>query len=69
MLIVIPSPRVDFLLRVFDRLEPVGVQALLAEATVEAFDDSVVGWSTATAEVDLHLVRVGSQVHLATGEL
>lgn len=54
MLIVVPSPRVDFVLRAFNRFEPVGVQAFLAEATVEALDDRAVGRSTATTEVDLH---------------
>jgi hypothetical protein len=38
MLIVVPSKRVDFLLRILQRLKPVDVEALFAEAPVEGLD-------------------------------
>ena len=56
MLIVIPPERVDLLLRIVDRVEPVDVQALLAEPTIERFDGSIVGRLAATTEVGMTLL-------------
>src|SRR5229473_2829661 len=42
MLIVVPPERVDLLLGVVDRCEPVHVQAFFAEPSVERFDRRVV---------------------------
>jgi len=59
MLIVVRSKRVDLLLRVLQRLKPVDVQTLLAEATIEGFDGRVVRRFAAPAEIQNDGVRVG----------
>jgi hypothetical protein len=42
MLIVVPSPSIDFDLGIFQRLKPVSVQAFVSEATIEL---SITGFS------------------------
>src|SRR5580698_3287541 len=69
MLIIVPSPRVDLLFSVLDRIEPVSVQAFLAELSIEGFHDRVVCRLAAAIEVDLHVVRVRPVVHMAACEL
>ena len=69
MLIVIPPKRVDLLLRVINRREPMHVQTLFAESSVERFDGRVVGRLTAATEVEDDAVRVGSQIHRGADEL
>jgi hypothetical protein len=39
--VVLSSPLFDLVLSLLERLEPVGIQALFAEAGVEAFDKCV----------------------------
>ncbi len=51
ILIIVLSPRLDLRRRVLQRREPVHVQTLVAEATIEALDGRVVGRFAATAEV------------------
>jgi hypothetical protein len=69
MLIIIPSPRVNLLLRILDSIEPVRIQALLAELPVKRLYRRVVRWFASTVEVHLYLMVVSPQVHLSSGEL
>ena len=69
MLIVVPPKRVDLLLRVLERREPMDVQTLLSKPTIEGFDRGVVGRLAASAEVEDHAVGVRPQVHRGTDEL
>lgn len=62
MLIVVPPKRVDLLLRVVQRREPVHVQTLFAKSSVERFDRGVVGQFAATTEVLDDTVGVRPQV-------
>jgi hypothetical protein len=51
MLIVVPSKRVDLLLGVLQRLEPMDIEALLAEVPVERFDRGVIRRLAAPTEI------------------
>ncbi len=62
MLVVILSPNLDHLLGVFERQEPVLVQALLAELPVERFDERVIRGSSWPAEVKFDAVEVGPPI-------
>jgi hypothetical protein len=65
MLIVVPSKRVDLLLRVLQRLKPMDVEALLTEAPVERLDRRVVGRFVSPAGQDLAAVRLTAEADLA----
>src|SRR5918992_47058 len=69
MLIVIPPKRVDLLLRVLERCEPMHVQTLFAESSVEGFDRRVVRRLASTTEVEDHAVGVRPEIHGRTDEL
>ncbi len=69
MLIVVPPKRIDLLLRIVDRREPVHVQTLFAESAVERFDRRVVGGLAATTEVQDDPIGVRPQIHRAADEL
>ncbi len=69
MLIVVPPKRVDLLLRILDGREPMHVQTLFAESSVERFDGGIVGWFAQTTEVEDHAVRVRPQIHRGADEL
>ncbi len=69
ILIVVPSKRVDLLLRVVDRREPMHVQTLLAKPPVERFDRGIVGWFAPTTEIENHAVGIGPEIHRGTDEL
>ena len=69
MLIVVPPKCVDLLLRILDRREPMHVQTLFAESSVEGFDGRVVRRLAATTEVDDDAVGVHPQVHRRADEL
>lgn len=58
MLIVAPSPSIDFDLGIFQRLKSVSVQVFVSEATIEALDHSIVGQFAGATELDLHAVGV-----------
>ena len=62
-LILFPSPGFEELSSILQIAEPVGVEALRAEGSVERFAEGVVGWLTRTREVALHFVLVDPQVH------
>ena len=69
MLIVIPPKRIDLLLRVVDRREPMHVQTFFAEPSVERFDGRIVGRLAPAAEVENYSVGVRPQIHRGTDEL
>ena len=69
MLIVVPPKGIDLLLRIFERREPMHVQAFFAEPPVERFDSGVVRRLAATAEVEDDAVRIRTQIHRRTDEL
>jgi hypothetical protein len=69
MLIVVPPKRIDLLLGVVDRREPMHVQTLFAESSVERFDGGVVGWLASATEVEDDTVGVGPQIHRGADEL
>jgi hypothetical protein len=52
MLIVVPPKRIDLVLCVLERREPVHVQTLLSEPAIEGFDRGVVRRLAASAEVE-----------------
>jgi hypothetical protein len=68
-LIVFLPPCFDQPLRLGQRPEPVSIQALGSEGSVERFHEGIVGRLAWAGEVDLHTVLVGPQVHGLTGEL
>jgi len=57
-LVVVLEPFVDDLASVFEAIEPVRVQTLIAEPTVEAFDEGVVDGLSRTAEMKIDSVGV-----------
>jgi len=59
----------QFSLCIFYRFEPVSVQTLLSEPSIEGFHDSVVGRFAATTEVEGDFIGVGPQIHLSTSKL
>ena len=67
--IVFPSPSFDELSGIFQIAEPVGVEALGAEGSIERLAEGIVGWLAWTREVDLHSLAVSPQIHQLTGEL
>jgi hypothetical protein len=69
MLIIVPSPRIDLLFGIVNRLEPMSAQTFLAELPIEGFYDCVVGWLATAVEVDLNLIRVRLMVHVTACEL
>ncbi len=69
MLIIVPPKRIDLLLRVLQRQEPMRVQAVRAKPTVERFDRGIVGRFATSAEVQNDPIRVGPEVHRRADEL
>ena len=69
MLIIVPPKRIDFLLRVLQRREPMHVQTVETQASIEGFDHGVVRGLAAPAEVQDHAVGVRPQIHRGTDEL
>ena len=57
-LIIVPSPGLDLGTGIGQRQEPVGVQALVAQATIERFHEGIVGWLAWPAEVERDAVFV-----------
>jgi hypothetical protein len=68
-LIVIPSPVINLLFGIINRIKPMSVQTLLAEPTIEGFDDCIVRRLSSTGEINFDLVAVSSLIHHATGKL
>src|SRR5207245_10073958 len=69
MLIIVLSPRLDFLFGIFQRQKPVDVETLRSKPSVEGFDRGVVGRLAPTTEVEGHLIRVRPEVHRGAHEL
>ena len=69
MLIVVPPKRIDLLLRVVDRCEPMYVQAFFTEPPVERFDGGIVGRLAPATEVENDAVGIRPEIHRGTDEL
>lgn len=65
LLIVVPAPNLHLLPGIFKVHEPVGIQALRPEASVEGLDERVVGWFAGSREVQRHTPGVGPQIEIA----
>jgi len=52
----------DFFFCILERKEPIDVQALIAKAAVEGFDERIIRWFSGSREVQRHLVVVGPLV-------
>jgi|GEM_PF-2109645 len=46
----------DFFFCILERKEPIDVQALIAKAAVEGFDERIIRWFSGPREVQRHLV-------------
>jgi hypothetical protein len=62
MLIVVPPKRIDLLLRIRDRGEPMHVQAFFAEPSVERLDRRVVGRLAPATEFENDTILVGPKI-------
>ena len=64
------SPAASFNLgpRVVNRFEPVDVETFVPERAVEGLDEGIVGWLAGSAEVELHTVVMGPEIHHPPGE-
>ena len=67
--IVFPPPPLDDLPGLRQGCEPMHVQTLGPQRTVERLYVCVVGWLPGPGEVDPHLVVIRPQIHDLTGEL
>lgn len=63
MLVIVAPPRLDFAPCVLEREEPVLVQALLAQSSIERFNHRVIGRLPGPGEIEFDLVLVGPVVH------
>ena len=52
----------DFFFRILKRKESIDVQALIAKAAVEGFNERIIRWFSWPREVQRHLVVIGSLV-------
>lgn len=68
-LILITSPAFDNSLGFRDRFEPVQIQTLLAQRSVEGFDEGVVGRFPRATKVDAGVVMICPEIHQLPGEL
>src|SRR5687767_14739233 len=69
VLIVVPPERVDLLLRIVQRREPVYVHTFFAKPPIEGLDRGIVRRFATSTEVEDHGVRVRPQVHGGADEL
>jgi hypothetical protein len=67
--VVLEAPRLDDLASVVERVEPVGVQALVAEAAIEALDEGVLRRGAGLDEVQCDAALVGPLVEGVGDEL
>ena len=68
-IVVVLAPKLDLCAGIVKVQEPMLVQAFNANASIEAFDESVVCRFAGSAEVQNDTVRIGPQVKLPRGEL
>lgn len=69
ILVVVFDPSLHLFGRIRKGQEPVRVQALAAEASVERLDEGVVGRFPRAGEVQCDALGIGSQVEVAADEL
>jgi hypothetical protein len=67
--VVVSAPILYFFLGVRKAEEPVGVEAFGPDATVEGFDERIVGWLAGSREVQRDAALLGPQVKIARHEL
>ena len=53
----------------FQRLEPVFIQAFIPELTVEALYERVLGWLSWLYQLQLHVMVIGPLIQYFAGEL
>jgi len=68
-LVIVLAPSFDLALGVVKGKEPIGIQTLVAEPSVEGFNQGIVGWFSRTAEVKRDLMQVGPLVERTRHEL
>jgi hypothetical protein len=68
VVIVIQSPRFDFLFRIFDRKELIDVQALIPKSTVKRFYVTVIRWPPGSRKVELDASLPGPFLERLRGE-
>ena len=66
---MVPSPGLDLGSGIVQRQEPVGVQALVAQAAVEALDERIIGRLARAAEVERYAVLIGPAVQCLRDKL
>src|ERR1044072_3311560 len=67
--IILFLKQLDFFFCILERKEPIDVQALIAKAAVEGFDERIIRWFSGPREVQRHLVVVGPLVQRLRDEL
>lgn len=68
-LIVVLPPSIDLHCGILQVQKPVLVEALQTKATVERFDQRIVGWLSGPGEVQDDPVRLSPQIQFFGGEL
>lgn len=61
-LIVVQAPSLDDGLDFRQRSDPMDVEALVPQRSVECFDETVVSWFAWSAEIDLRVLVVGPEI-------
>ena len=69
VLVVVNPPGFDEELSIGQIGEPVGVEAFVPKAAIEALDEGVLDWLTGIDELQLDVVLVGPLVEDLTGQL
>ena len=69
MLVVVGPPSFDLLLGILPRQEPVFVQTLGAEPTIERFNQGIVCRLSRATEVQLHAISIRPLIQRFRGEL
>ena len=62
---MVSPPILQLPTRIFEREEPVGVEALGAQPAVERLDERVVGWLARPAEIERDVVGVSPEIEVA----
>ena len=68
-LVIVFAPSFDLALGVVKGKEPVSIQTLVAEPSVERFNQGIGGWFSRTVEVERDLMQVGPLVECARNKL
>ena len=67
--VVVPTPILHFFLGIRKAQEPVRVQTFRSEASVERFNECVVGWLPWSREVEYDAALISLQVQITRDEL